>query len=113
MSNQDSLIESLYERVEVYAKTTYELSKLKLLKTTIVVVPSLVSRLVVILMITLFTLVFNIGIAFYLGELLGKVYYGFFIVAAFYLVAGIVLHFFLHHWIKKPISNLIIKQALQ
>jgi len=113
MNYPDSLIESLFERVEAYGKTTYELSKLKLLKTTIIVVPSLVSRLVVILMITLFTLVFNLGIALYLGELLGKIYYGFFIVAAFYLIAGIILHFFLHHWIKKPISNLIIKQALQ
>lgn len=113
MYNPDSLIESLFERAEAYGKTTYELSKLKLLKATIIVVPSLVSRLVVILMLTLFTLVFNIGIALFLGELLGELYYGFFIIAAFYLIAGIILHFFLHHWIKKPISNLIIKQALQ
>lgn len=113
MNYPDNLIESLFERVEAYGKTTYELSKLKLLKTTIIVVPSLVSRLVVILIITLFTLVLNIGIALYFGELFGKLYYGFFIVAAFYLVAAIVLHFFLHHWIKKPIGNLIIKQALE
>ena len=112
MTNPDNFIELLVERAETYGKTTYELSKLKLLKTTIVVVPSLVSRLVVILILTLFTLVFNIGIALMLGELLGELYYGFFIVAAFYLIVGIVLHFFLHSWIKKPISNLIIKQAL-
>ena len=113
MNYQDNLIESLFERAEAYGKTTYELSKLKLLKTTIIVVPSLVSRLAVIFMITLFTLVFNIGIALLLGELLGKLYYGFFIVAAFYLAVGFILHFFLHHWIKKPICELIIKQALQ
>jgi hypothetical protein len=113
MSNQDSLIESLFERVEVYGKTTYELSKLKLLKTTTIVVPSLMSKLVIILMITLFALIFSIGLALYLGELLGKIYYGFFIIAAFYLLAAIVFHFFLQNWIKKPISNLIIKQALQ
>ncbi len=113
MSYPDSLIESLFEKVEAYGKTTYELSKLKLLRTTIIVLPSLLSRMVLILIIILFTLVFNLGIALWLGELLGKLYYGFFIVAAFYLIAGIVLHFFLHHWIKKPISNLIIKQALQ
>jgi hypothetical protein len=73
----------------------------------------LVPRLSVIIMISLFALVLNIGIALLLGELLGKSYYGFFIVAGFYLVAGIILHFFLHKWIKKPISDLIIKQALQ
>lgn len=106
-------IETLYERAEAYGKTTYELSKLKALETTTTVVTSLVSRLSVILMISMFALVFNIGIALLLGELLGKSYYGFFIVAAFYLVAGIVLHFFLHKWIRKPLSDLIITQALQ
>ena len=106
-------IEALYERAEAYGKTTYELSKLKALETTTTVVTSLVSRLSVILMISMFALVFNIGIALLLGELLGKSYYGFFIVAAFYLVAGIVLHFFLHKWIRKPLSDLIITQALQ
>lgn len=113
MSIRIDLIESLFERVEVYGKTTYELSKLKLLKTTTVVVPSLITKIIVILMILMFTVFFTIGIALYLGELLGKLYYGLFIIAAFYLIVGIVFHFFLHNWIKKPISNLIIKQALQ
>jgi len=113
METPGNLVESLYKRVEVYGKTTYELSKLKLLQTTINVVNALVPRLSVIIMISLFALVLNIGIALLLGELIGKSYYGFFIVAGFYLVAAIVLHFFLHKWIKKPISELIIKQALQ
>ena len=106
-------IESLFEKVEAYTKTTYELSKLKLLETTIIVVTALLPKLSVILMVSLFVLVLNIGIALFLGEILGKSYYGFFIVAAFYLIAGIILHFFLHNWIKKPVSDLIIKQVLQ
>ena len=113
METPVSLVESLFEKVEVYGKTTFELSKLKALENTTHVVTSLVSRLSVIIMLSLFTLVLNIGIALLLGELLGKSYYGFFIVAAFYLIAGIVFHFFLHKWIKKPISDLIITQALQ
>jgi hypothetical protein len=64
-------------------------------------------------MISMFALVLNLGVALWLGELLGKSYYGFFIVAAFYLLAGLVLHFFLQRWIRKPISDLIITQALQ
>ena len=64
-------------------------------------------------MISMFILILNIGIALLLGEWFGKSYYGFFIVAAFYLLAGIVLHFFLHKWIKELISAVIIKQALQ
>jgi len=113
METPATSIESLFERLQEYSKTTYELSKLKLLETTINIVNLLVPRLSVIIMISLFALVLNIGIALLLGELLGKSYYGFFIVAGFYLAAGIILHFFLHKWIKKPISDLIIKQALQ
>jgi hypothetical protein len=113
METTANSIESLFERAETYAKTTYELSKLKLLETTNIVVTALIARLSVLLMISMFSFVLSISIALWLGDLLGKAYYGFLIVAGFYLVAGIVLHFFLHSWVKKPISELIIKQALQ
>lgn len=113
MEKPANSIESLYERAETYGKTTYELSKLKLLETTTIVTTSVIAKLSVILMISMFTFVLTIGIALWLGELLGKAYYGFLIVAGIYLLAAIVLHFFLHRWVKKPISELIIKQALQ
>jgi hypothetical protein len=113
MEKQASQIENLFEKAENYSRTTYDLTKLRALETTTVVVASLVSRLSVIIMISLFLLTVNIGIALWLGELLSKAYYGFFIVAAFYLLAGAVLHLFLHKWIKKPITDLIIIQALQ
>ena len=113
METPVSLLEPLFERVKAYCKTTIELTKLKFLETTTNIVTSLVPRIGVIMMILLFALILNIGIALFLGELLGKSYYGFFIIAAFYLIAGIVLHFLLHKWIKKPVSDLIIKQALK
>ncbi len=113
METTASLINSLVEKAEAYSKTTFELSKLKLLETTTHVVTSAVSRLGVIIMFSLFVIVLSVGISLLLGELLGKSYYGFFIVAAFYFVAGIVMHFYFRTWIKKPVSNSIIKQALQ
>ena len=113
METPASLIESLYERTEAYGKTTFELSKLKLLETITVLTTAFISRLSFILMISLFVLVLNIGIALMLGEFLGKPYYGFFIVAGFYLLAGIISYFFLKNWIKKPVSELIINQALK
>jgi len=112
METHTNQIELLAERIEAYAKTTLALSKLKSVQMTTVVVATLVARLSVIAMASLFILVLNIGIALLLGEVLGRAYWGFFIVAGFYLVAGIVLHFFLHTWIKKPITDLIIVQAL-
>jgi hypothetical protein len=113
METTANSIESLFDKAEAYSRTTYELSKLKLLETTNIVVTSLIARLSVILMISMFSFVLSIAISLWLGDLLGKAYYGFFIVAGFYFAAGIILHFFLLKWVKKPISELIIKQALQ
>lgn len=113
METASDAIESLFEKAEAYGRTTYELSKLKLLETVNIVVASVIAKLSVILMISMFSFVLSIAVALWLGDILGKAYYGFFIVAGFYLVAGIMLHFFLHKWVKKPISELIIKQALQ
>lgn len=113
METPSSSIELLFERVEAYSKTTIELSKLKALETTTGVATVLASRLIVFLMIAFFVLVLSIGVALFLGDLLQKAYYGFFIVAAFYLVLGVVLHYNLSTWIKKPIGNFFISQFLQ
>jgi hypothetical protein len=106
-------IESLIEKTEIYSQTSIELAKLKALDTTTNVVTTMISRISVIALISLSVLVFNIGVALLLGDLLGKTFYGFFIVGAFYMVAAVFAHFLLSHWIKKPFSNLIITQALQ
>ena len=113
MDIKPGIFEILFDKAESFGKTTYEISKLKALDTTTVVATSVVSRISVILMLSMFLLVFNIGVALFLGEFLEKIYYVFFIVAGFYLIAGIILHFFLHKWIEKPLSNLIITQALK
>ena len=113
MESPASLIESLLEGAETYAKTAYELSKLKTLERITAATTALVARASVLFVICMFALILSIGMALWLGEMLGKPYYGFFIVAAFYLVLGIVTHFFLHQWIKKPVSDSIITHLLQ
>lgn len=113
METQANLIESFWEKAEAYGKTTLELYKLKALEAAIVISTTLITRLVIVVMVSMFALILNIGIALLIGDLLGKLYYGFFIVSAFYLVATVVFSSFLHQWIKKPLTNTIINQALQ
>ena len=113
MSTSKSLIELLFEKIEEYGKTNYELIKFKLLRATAIIVPSLISKLIVVLVFFFFTLILSIGIAYFLSELLGNLYIGFFIVAIFYLVIGIIFHFYLYKWIKKPIGDSIVKQLLK
>lgn len=113
METTASPFQSVLDSAEAYGKTTFELSKLKALQGATNIAASVVSSLGIVLLILLFAIALNIGIAMLLGELLGKPYYGFFIVAAFYLVAGVMSHFFLHKLIKKPLTGLIIRRALQ
>jgi hypothetical protein len=112
MEKSSNIMESLFERVEDYGLTTFELSKLKALETITSIFVSFLSRMIVSSMILVFFVFFNIGIALLLSEWLGKIYYGFFVIASFYLVAVIVLHFFLRTWIKDYLSNLIIIKSL-
>ncbi len=102
--------ETLSESAESYGQITFKLLKLKTVEASSVAAALFFTRLSVILMISLFILILNIGIALLVGEWLGKTYYGFFIVAAFYLIAGILFHFFLHYWIKNPLTESIIKK---
>jgi hypothetical protein len=113
MEDNEKLIESLLERAADYGKTTFELVKLKALDKTSEVVSSLVPHSFVFVLIALFMLFLNLGLAFWLGEILGKTFYGFLVVAAFYGFIGIVIHFFMNKWLKKLVFNYIIKHVFK
>lgn len=106
-------IESLLERTADYGKTSLNLIKLKAIDKTSDVVSSLIPRLIVLLILMIFLLFLNLGVALYLGEILENIFYGFFVVAAFYGVIGLIVHFFMHNRIKRKIYNYIIKQAFK
>ncbi|MCX6234070.1 MAG: hypothetical protein NT175_04985 [Bacteroidetes bacterium] len=113
MEDNSKLIESLLEKAADYGKASYELVKLKALDKTSDVVSSFIPHTVVLVLIASFILFLNLGLAFWLGEILGKTCFGFFVVGAFYGIIAIVLHFFMHKWLKKLLCNYIIKQVLK
>jgi hypothetical protein len=113
METPANLREALFETAEDYVKTTFDLFKLKLLQSAINVVASLISKVTVFVVVSLFILILSIGAALWLGQLTGKPHYGFFIVAGFYLLLTLLMSMFLRKWLKKPIGNMIVKQALE
>jgi len=104
-------MESLFERVEDFGKTSFELYKLKTISKTTEVVSTFVSRGSVVIVLSMFLIFVSIGLALWIGDLFGKPYLGFFCVAAFYIVLGGVLYYFLHQYIKKQVSNSIISEV--
>jgi polyferredoxin len=113
MEDNKNVIESLLEKAVDYGKTSYELIKLKALDKGLNFVSSFIPQFFVCVLIAVFMLFFSLGLAFWLGEILGKIYYGFLIVAGFYLFAGTVIHFLLHRWLKKIVSDYFIKRIFR
>jgi hypothetical protein len=113
MDDKPNLLDSLLESATDYGKVSFELVKLKAIDKTTDVVSTAIPLVVFILLILSFLLFLNLGIAFWLGEIFGKVFYGFLVVSAFYLVSGIIVHFFLNKWIKKLVGNYLVRQMLK
>ena len=113
MENKATTIEMLFEKAEDYTRTTVDLVKLTAVDKTADVMSSMLSRLAVSIVFVMFVLLVNIGLSFWIGELLGKTYLGFFAVSIFYLVISIVLNIFKDEWIKMPVSNFIIIKMLK
>lgn len=108
----DDLIEPLIDKAAAYGKTNLELLKLRAVQRASIMAPAVINRTIVLILLGLFLLVLNIGVAIWLGDLLGKMYYGFFIVAGFYGVLTLVFHFFFRKKLKQTIGDWIISELL-
>jgi hypothetical protein len=113
MNNNATTIETLFEKATDYGKTSIELYKLQAIDKTAEVVSSLATRLVITIVVALFIVSANIGLALWIGELLGKTYYGFFVIAGVWILVAVVVYTFRNQWIKDPVSNTLITKMLQ
>ena len=113
MENNVNQIESLLERAADYGKTSLELLKLNAVDKTSDVASSIIPNIIELIVFGTFLLFINLGLAFWLGERLGNLFYGFFLIGGCYLIIGIILHFFMHNWIKKNVANYVIKKILK
>jgi fatty acid desaturase len=113
MEDNSKLIEPLFEKAVDYGKTSYELLKLRTIDKTSEVVSTVIPLLFVIIFIALFLMFISLGLAFLLGDALGKTWYGFFIMGAFYFFSALIIHFWLNNWLKKLLADYIIKLSLK
>jgi len=105
-------VELLIEKAVDYGKTGFELAKLRSVEKVSDVVSSLIPHFVVLILFASFMVFLNLGLAFWLGDILGKTFYGLLVVAGFYGICGFVLHFFMHKWFKRVVGNYFVKTLL-
>ena len=109
----DDSFQTLFDKSKDYVETRIELIKLKAIDKSADVASSTASVAVMGIAFLFFFIIFNIGLALLLGEWLGKSYYGFFIVAAIYLITGLLFKSFGDKWIKAPVSTMIIQKLFK
>jgi len=113
MEDYGRLFETLLERVADYFKTTVELVKLKAVEKITDLISSLIPHAFII-GILIFTMLFlNVGLAIWLGDILGNMYLGFLAVGAFHAVLAIVFRLFFYKPLKRVFSRQLIKELFK
>ncbi len=105
-------IGSLFSNTKEYLQNKSDLWKLKLVDKSSDIVASLVEKLLLFFILTVFFVLLTIGLALLIGYWLGHSFYGFFVLAAFYGIAGWIIHSSRDKIIKTPISNGFIRKFL-
>src|SRR3954468_8062996 len=107
-----TLIESLFSQTKDYIDNRLELYKLKLVDKTSGIASSIISGVVLFVVFFIFFVILNIGIALLIGDLVGKSYLGFLILAAVYAIVGLVLFSKRDKIFKTPLTKVIIGKFL-
>ena len=110
MEDNSMQFHTLIKRLEDYSNSSIELLKLKAIGKGSELLASLITYRIICVGFTLFFLVLSAGLALWLGELLGKIYYEIFIMSGVYGIIALVLYG-LREKIKQNICNSIISKA--
>jgi hypothetical protein len=109
MEENSDTLESLIGRIENYGKTSYKLVQLRTVNKTAKLAATIFSGAAYILLLSILVLMANLGLCFWLGEILGRTCYGFFCVSGFYAVLSLILYFVFDDPMKERISNFVIE----
>ena len=112
MTTHTGSLKSLLEKTHDYVETRIDLVKLKTIDKSSDVISSVAVSVAILLGVLFFIGMMSIGLAIYLGHVLGKLHYGFFIVGGLYAIIILILYAARHRWIKTPVYNGIVKKIL-
>ncbi len=96
-------VDALQEETKIYVEKTLAYYKLWGFKVAMKSTTMVVKFLLIAMFLMMFVLFASIAIAFALGEMLGQTYYGFLIVAGFYLLCTFLFFFIKINSIEGPI----------
>ncbi|HEY0092477.1 MAG TPA: hypothetical protein VGB43_08325 [Flavobacterium sp.] len=110
---EKSRIKQLYEHVETYARSTFELYRLKAIKSFAETFASVSTGIVLGLIFSMILLFASIGLALYLGAVFGGWHYGFFSVAGVYALFALIIYIYRVKCLKEKITDYILKEIFK
>jgi len=113
MEEQRHDIDALLSDAGDYLETRTNLWKLKTIERLADVSGELVSGLGMIGIVAFVVMLFSVGFALLIGDLLGKGFYGFCIIGGAYFIFGLICYICRGRWLKEPFSNLLIRKILK
>lgn len=111
-NKQTSNVEELFYKLRDYGETRLDLFKLKSIDKASGILSSVIVTIVLILLLFLVFGCITVGLSLLIGSFLGKAYYGFFIMAAVYIIIGLILFLGRKKYLKTPLSKVFIKELL-
>ena len=105
-------IEDLVEKFKDYIETRFDLFRLKSINKLSRIVSTLITSIILLIIFFIIILCLSIGLSLFLGDLLGKSYYGFFIVGGVYFIIGLIIYYTRDKCIKTPVSDRLIKDLM-
>lgn len=105
MSNNTISIGPLLKSIETYSDTTIKLYKLYIVDFIANIFAELYSKLIVMVLFLSCILFFSIGIALWIGTILGKTYLGFLFVSGIYFFVALIAIRFKRYFILDPMYN--------
>jgi hypothetical protein len=105
--------EELADHVKEYVNTRVAIAKLDVAEKTSGVIANATAGVVVAVVLVLALIFGSIAGAYALGEWTGRMYWGFLIMAGFYLLAGVVVWNMRERLIRIPVMNAIIGQLFK
>ncbi|HEY1046953.1 MAG TPA: hypothetical protein VGF79_10980 [Bacteroidia bacterium] len=108
MQEKSDLEETLVKHAGDLGYTSLELWKLKSIDSIASVASALMTTGITMFAYLLFLLFIGVGVALYLGEMFGKLYIGFALVAGFYLLIGLLIQIVFSKNLKNKFYETII-----
>lgn len=112
MENKPTNVEELFYKLKEYVDIRLDLFRLKSVNKISGILSTLMVVLILVILLFLVMICLTIGIALLIGAWLGKAYYGFFIIGGIYIIIGLVLYYGRDKYLKKPVSDKLIKELL-